>query len=84
MQQQRDFSLHGAVDLGARKAAAQRREQASRSASAAGGADGGADGGAGPVTVIEVTDELPRDEDINRVREKLSAHGWPLAEPRAS
>ena len=28
MQQQRDFSLHGAVDLGARKAAAQRREQA--------------------------------------------------------
>jgi len=24
MQQQRDFSLHGAVDLGARKAAAQR------------------------------------------------------------
>ena len=30
MQQQRDFSLHGAIDLGARKAAAQRREQASR------------------------------------------------------
>jgi len=33
--------------------------------------------------ITKVTDELPRDEDINRVREKLSAHGWPLAEPRA-
>lgn len=35
-------------------------------------------------TITKVTDDLPRDEDINRVREKLSAHGWPLAEPRAS
>jgi hypothetical protein len=34
--------------------------------------------------ITKVTDELPRLEDINRVREKLSAHGWPLAEPRAS
>jgi len=29
--------------------------------------------------ITKVTDELPRDEDINRVRAKLSAHGWPLA-----
>ena len=34
--------------------------------------------------ITKVTDELPRDEDINRVRDRLSAHGWPLAEPRAS
>jgi hypothetical protein len=34
--------------------------------------------------ITKVTDELPRLEDINRVREKLSAHGWPLVEPRAS
>jgi putative thioredoxin len=32
MQQPRDFSLYGAVDLGARQAAAQRREQAARAA----------------------------------------------------
>jgi len=62
MQQQRDFSLHGAVDLGARKAAAQRREQASRSAAAAGGADGEA----GTVTVIEVTDETFQTEVLER------------------
>jgi hypothetical protein len=34
--------------------------------------------------ITKLTDELPRDEDINRVRDRLSAHGWPLAEPRAS
>ncbi len=51
MQQPRDFSLHGAVDLGARQTAAQRRQQASK-ASAAGEQ---ADGLAG--NVIEVTDE---------------------------
>ena len=36
MQQPRDFSLHGAVDLGARQAAAQRREKASRTPGAGG------------------------------------------------
>jgi putative thioredoxin len=40
MQQPRDFSLHGAVDLGARKAAAQRAQQAS-SAGGPGSPDGG-------------------------------------------
>jgi len=51
MQQPRDFSLHGAVDLGARQAAAQRREKASRTP--------GTDGEDGPPAghVIEVTDE---------------------------
>jgi hypothetical protein len=32
--------------------------------------------------ITKVTDELPRDEDVSRVRDKLSAHGWPLTEPR--
>ena len=34
--------------------------------------------------ITRVTDELPRESDVARVRERLSAHGWPLAEPRAS
>jgi putative thioredoxin len=42
MQQPRDFSLHGAVDLGARQAAAQRRQQAPRAATSATSAPGGA------------------------------------------
>jgi Protein of unknown function (DUF3349) len=28
--------------------------------------------------ITKVTDELPRDEDVTRVRDRLSAHGWPL------
>jgi putative thioredoxin len=50
MQQSRDFSLHGAVDLGARQTAAQRRQQA---ASAAGSGD---QAGAGSANVIDVTE----------------------------
>ncbi len=34
--------------------------------------------------ITRVTDELPRDADVRRVRERLAAHGWPLSEPRAS
>lgn len=34
--------------------------------------------------ITKFTDEMPSDEDVNRVRDKLGAHGWPLAEPRAS
>ena len=30
--------------------------------------------------ITKVTDELPREEDVDRVREKLIAHGWPLSE----
>jgi uncharacterized protein DUF3349 len=34
--------------------------------------------------ITRVTDELPREADVQRVRERLAAHGWPLTEPRAS
>jgi putative thioredoxin len=60
MQQPRDFSLHGAVDLGARQAAVSR--QAARAASA-GDAAGGAAG-----HVIEVTDETFNTEVVDRSR----------------
>jgi len=62
MQQPRDFSLHGAVDLGARQAAAQRRAQASRTS----GADGEAGAPAGHV--IEVTDETFNADVVDRSR----------------
>ncbi len=62
MQQPRDFSLHGAVDLGARQAAAQRREKASRPP--------GADGEAGALAghVIDVTDETFNTDVLDRSR----------------
>ncbi|MEP7022779.1 MAG: tetratricopeptide repeat protein [Actinomycetota bacterium] len=60
MQQPRDFSLHGAVDLGARQAAAQR--QAARAAGA-GGAPGATAG-----HVIDVTDETFNTEVVDRSR----------------
>ena len=31
--------------------------------------------------IIGITDELPRDEDVARVRTHLAAGGWPLADP---
>jgi putative thioredoxin len=62
MQQPRDFSLHGAVDLGARQAAAQRRAQASR----ASGADG--ESGALAGHVIEVTDETFNTDVVDQSR----------------
>jgi len=61
MQQSRDFSLHGAIDLGARQAAAQRREQASKPP-----ADGAAGAQAGHV--IEVTDETFNADVLDRSR----------------
>ncbi|GHP19322.1 hypothetical protein RN2511_040580 [Rhodococcus sp. NKCM2511] len=33
------------------------------------------------VTITKVTNELPREEDVNRVRANLAAGGWPLADP---
>jgi putative thioredoxin len=62
MQQPRDFSLHGAVDLGARQAAAQRREKASRTP----GTDGEAGSPAGHV--IDVTDETFNTDVVDRSR----------------
>lgn len=61
MQQPRDFSLHGAVDLGARQAAAQRRQQA---ATAPGSGDQtGASG-----FVIDVTDQSFNTDVVERSR----------------
>jgi len=54
--QPRDFSLYGAVDLGARQAAAQRRQQAAESAEASGG------------TVIEVSEQTFNVDVVERSR----------------
>jgi putative thioredoxin len=62
MQQSRDFSLHGAVDLGARQAAAQRRQQASSAASS------GDQAGAGNANVIDVTDQTFNTDVVDRSR----------------
>jgi len=62
MQQPRDFSLHGAVDLGARQAAAQRRAQASRTSGA------GGEAGAPAGLVIDVTDETFNADVVDRSR----------------
>ena len=34
--------------------------------------------------IMRITDELPAPTDVERVREKLLAHGWPLDDPRDS
>ena len=60
MQQPRDFSLYGAVDLGARQAAVQRSQQA---ATRSGGPDGSPDG-----NVIDVTEETFNVEVVERSR----------------
>jgi putative thioredoxin len=52
MQQPRDFSLYGAVDLGARQTAAQRREQAARAAET-----GESGNGEASAFVFDVTEE---------------------------
>ena len=62
MQQPRDFSLQGAVDLGARQAAAQRRAQASRTSGA------GGEAGAPAGLVIDVTDETFNADVVDRSR----------------
>ncbi len=60
MQQPRDFSLYGAVDLGARQAAAQRSQQA---AARAGGQGGSPDG-----NVMDVTEETFNADVVERSR----------------
>src|SRR6266699_2953893 len=60
--QPRDFSLYGAVDLGARQAAAQRRQQAAQSPSQPGAT--GSNGG----FVIEVTEETFNTDVVERSR----------------
>jgi hypothetical protein len=34
------------------------------------------------VLITQMTDELPAAEDVERVRNRLAAKGWPLDEPR--
>src|SRR5690242_7788650 len=64
--QPRDFSLYGAVDLGARQAAAQRRQQAAQAPSQPGGQDPSTspDGG----FVIDVTEETFNIDVVERSR----------------
>jgi putative thioredoxin len=62
MQQSRDFSLRGAVDLGARQAAAQRRQQAAQPPGA------GDQAGAGSGYVIDVTDQSFNADVVDRSR----------------
>ena len=63
MNQPRNFSLHGAVDLGARQAAAQRRQRAAEQGSAEGGQPG-----AQSELIIDVTDESFNTEVVARSR----------------
>ena len=65
MQQPRDFSLHGAVDLGARKAAAERAQRASQAASQA-----GSPGESGPDSghVFDVTEATFETDVLERSR----------------
>jgi thioredoxin len=57
--QPRDFSLYGAVDLGARQASAQRRQQTAQSAGSAAPGDG---------SVIEVTEQTFNTDVVERSR----------------
>jgi len=34
------------------------------------------------VLITQMTDEMPREEDIERVRRHLALQGWPLDDPR--
>ena len=34
--------------------------------------------------ITKVSDELPREEDVNRVRTRLALGGWPLADPHST
>src|SRR5271166_1636139 len=63
MNQPRDFSLHGAIDLGARQAAAQRRQRAAEQGSATGGQPDAQSG-----FIIDVTDETFNTDVIERSR----------------
>jgi putative thioredoxin len=63
MNQPRDFSLHGAVDLGARQAAAQRRQRAEQQGQANGGQPA-----AQPGVIFDVTDETFSTDVIARSR----------------
>ncbi len=63
MKQPRDFSLHGAIDLGARQAAVQRRQRAAEQGTGEAGQPGSQSG-----FVIDVTDETFNADVVNRSR----------------
>ncbi len=65
MKQPRDFSLHGAIDLGARQAAAQRRQRVAEQGSAP---DGQPQPGAQTGFIIDVTDETFNTDVVARSR----------------
>src|ERR1700733_9546673 len=67
MQSPRDFSMYGAVDLGARQAAVQRRQQAARAAANAGAGDDPA-GGPASAFVFDATEETFNDDVVLRSR----------------
>lgn len=67
MQSPRDFSMYGAVDLGARQAAAQRRQQAARAAAASDAGDG-APASPASAFVFDVTEETFNDDVALRSR----------------
>ena len=68
MQSPRDFSMYGAVDLGARQAAVQRRQQAARAAADAGAGDDAPAGSPASAFVIDVTEETFNDDVALRSR----------------
>jgi putative thioredoxin len=68
MQSPRDFSMYGAVDLGARQASAQRRQQAAQAASAASAGDGAPADRPASAYVIDVTEETFNDDVALRSR----------------
>src|ERR1700749_2410202 len=67
MQTPRDFSMYGAVDLGARPGAAKPRQQAAQSAGGAGAGDV-APGGPSSALVFDVSEETFNDDVILRSR----------------
>jgi putative thioredoxin len=64
--QPRDFSLYGAVDLGARQAAAQRRQQAAQPGSGSAQSGSGSDGATS--WVIDVTEQTFNTDVVERSR----------------
>jgi putative thioredoxin len=68
MQSPRDFSMYGAVDLGARQAAAQRRQQAAQAAASAGAGDGTPADAQASALVFDVTEETFNDDVALRSR----------------
>lgn len=68
MQSPRDFSMYGAVDLGARQAAAQRRQQAAQAAAAPGAGDGAPAGSPASPFIFDVTEETFNDDVALRSR----------------